>query len=280
MSDAFSVEANVGELNLTASPGPPIVIQIQERADGARIARVIISNPSRLNCLSSEIMDAFVGALGQLAEDGAIRALVVTGAGERAFIGGADIRELAGLDPASGRAFITRVHRCCAAVRDFPAPVIARIQGFALGAGLELAAACDLRVADARAQLGMPEVKLGVPSVVEAALLPGLIGWGRTRQMLLLGATISAAEALDWGLVEAVAPADQLDAVIDSWLEQICENGPRALRLQKALIRRWEEEPISGAVQAGVDAFAKAYEGDEPGRMAKAFLDRRAAAKR
>ena len=204
-------------------------------------------------------MEAFVAALGQLAEDRAIRALIVTGAGERAFVGGADIRELASLDPVSGRAFITRVHRCCAAVRDFPAPVIARIQGFALGAGLELAAACDLRVAAEGAQLGMPEVKLGVPSVVEAALLPGLIGWGRTRQMLLLGSTISAAEALAWGLVEAVAPAGELDTVIEAWIEQICENGPQALRLQKALIRQWEDEPVSGAIQAGIDAFAKAY---------------------
>ena len=258
---------------------PLAVTRIVDRADGARIAWISINNPTRLNCLNSVVMVAFVQALEALAEDTSIRAVVLTGEGDRAFIGGADITEMAGLNAESARAFITRVHACCAAVRDFPAPVIARIQGFALGAGLEIAAACDMRVAAAGAQLGMPEVKLGVPSVVEAALLPSLIGWGRTRQMLLLGSTIDAAEALAWGLVEQVAAPDALDAAVEAWLDQICEAGPEALRLQKALIRRWEELPMSGAVQAGIDAFAQAWAGEEPGRMMGEFLERRRVAK-
>src|SRR6202043_2052901 len=110
------------------------------------------------------------------------------------FIGGADIEELAELDAESARSLITAVHVCCDAFRHLPVPVIARIDGWALGAGLELAAACDLRVASARSQFGMPEVRTGIPSVVEAALLPQLIGHGRARRLLLTGEPIGAEE--------------------------------------------------------------------------------------
>ena len=132
--------------------------------------------------------------------------MILTGAGERAFVGGADIAELAHLDRDTARDFISLVHRCCDGFRRLAAPVIARIDGYALGAGLELAAACDLRVASERAMFGMPEVRVGIPSVVEAALLPQLIGNGRARRLLLTGETIDAAQALDWGLIDAVAP--------------------------------------------------------------------------
>ena len=118
---------------------------------------------------------------------------------------------------AGARRFITLVHRCCAAFRHLPAPVIARIDGYALGAGLELAASCDLRVASENSVFGMPEVAIGIPSVVEAALLPRLVGAGRARRLLLTGETIDAAQALAWGLVDAVAPADRLDDAVADW---------------------------------------------------------------
>jgi len=151
-------------------------------------------------------------------------------------------------------------------------PVIARIDGYALGAGLELAAACDLRVASERAIFGMPEVRVGIPSVVEAALLPGLIGHGRARRLLLTGETIGAAEALAWGLVDAVAPPEDLDAAVERFTVAILAGGPHAIRLQKALIREWEDLPTSAAVERGIDAFAAAYATDEPRRMAGARL--------
>ena len=215
--------------------------------------------------------------LAELAALGAredLRAVVLTGAGDRAFIGGADVREMAGLDAARAREFITRLHRVCAALRDLPVPVIARVNGYALGAGLEVAAACDLRVAASNAEFGMPEVRVGIPSVIEAALLPGLIGWGRTRELLLLGETIDAGTALRWGLVERVVPADGLDAAVEACLAALLKAGPRATRLQKKLIRQWEELPVSGAIAAGIDCFADAYATDEPSRLMRAFLDR------
>jgi enoyl-CoA hydratase/carnithine racemase len=153
--------------------------------------------------------------------------------------------------------------------------VIARIRGYAFGAGVELAAACDMRIASADAEFGMPEVRLGVPSVVEAALLPQLIGWGRTRQLLLTGDRIDAATALSWGLVENVVPADRLDAAVAQLVEAILACGPRAVRLQKALIADWEQLPLGQAIQRGIDRFAEAWETDEPRRLMQAFVQRR-----
>ncbi|SDB46879.1 enoyl-CoA hydratase [Belnapia rosea] len=241
-----------------------------------RVAHVTIDHQAKLNTLNPELMGDFVAAMASLSGDDSLHAVTVTGAGPKAFIGGADIGTMAAIaDEAGAEAFITLVHDCCRAVRACPAPVIARINGWTLGAGLELAAACDLRLAAEGARFGMPEVRVGIPSVVEAALLPGLIGWGRTRRLLLLGETIGAAEALDWGLVERVVPDDALDTSLEEWLGLLGEAGRRALRLQKALIRRWEDLPMAEAIAAGIPAFASAWRTDEPRRMLGAFAQRR-----
>lgn len=246
-------------------------VRTETRAPGALAAFVTIDNSARLNCLNTVLMDEFVRAMSQLSREPKLRAVVLTGAGDKAFVGGADIDEMAALDAAGARAFITRVHRCCAAVRDCPVPVIARIAGHALGAGLELAASCDLRVAAENARFGMPEVRLGIPSVVEAALLPALVGWGRARQILLLGETFTSAKAAEWGLVEEVAPAGSIDDTIERWLGALLAGGPQAIRAQKALMRRWEDLPMREAIAAGIDAFASAYETGEPARMLAGF---------
>ncbi|MBP8246758.1 MAG: enoyl-CoA hydratase/isomerase family protein [Phenylobacterium sp.] len=252
-------------------------IEIEARAGGACVAHVILDNAAKLNTLNSALMKEFAARIGALAKDEHLRAVVLTGAGDRAFIGGADIDEMAGLDAATARAFITRVHRCCEVLRDVPVPVIGRINGYALGAGMEVAAACDLRVAADSAMFGMPEVKLGIPSVVEAALLPSLVGWGRTRQMLLLGESFSAAQAQAWGLVEAVVPAAGLDAQVEAWLESLLAAEPGAVRLQKALIRRWEDLPMKEAIDAGIDAFEAAWATDAPTKAMAEFQAGRAA---
>ncbi|WP_374576219.1 enoyl-CoA hydratase [Phenylobacterium sp.] len=253
-----------------------VTLEFEDRP-GGRVARLTLDNARKLNTLNSALMELFVETVQGLAAEPDLRAVVLTGAGGRAFIGGADIDEMAGLDAESGRAFITRVHRCCAALRDLPVPVIARIDGYVLGAGLEIAAACDLRAASDRSHFGMPEVKLGIPSVVEAALLPSLVGWGRTREMLLIGETFGAADALRWGLVEIVEPAEDLDAALERWLEGLLAAKPRAVQLQKALIRRWEELPMSQAVAAGIDCFADAWTTDEPAQAMAEFLAERKA---
>jgi enoyl-CoA hydratase len=262
---------------MTIATAPSIDVRSEDRPAG-RVATVVISNPAKLNALGRAMLGEFVKAIARLGEDPALRAIVVTGAGERAFTGGADIREMGAIDsPDSARNFIGQVHAACAAVRAAPVPVIARVRGFCFGAGLELVTSCDFRVASQDAVFGMPEVRLGIPSVVEAALLPQLIGWGRTRRLLYTGETVDAATAVAWGLVEELA--DDLDAVVETRLADILACGPTAIRQQKALIRSWEALSPADAIDAGVECFADAYHTDEPKRMMADFLAAQAARK-
>ena len=252
----------------------------EDRAEG-RIATLTFANPERLNAIGAEMMGELIAAANRLAADEALRAVILTGAGERAFAGGVDIREMAAIDGLeSARAFITRLHHVCAAVRAIPAPVIAKVRGYCFGGALELIAACDLRIAAADARFGMPEVRLGIPSVIEAALLPMLIGWGRTRRLLLTGETIDADAACAWGLVEQVAAPEALDGAVEACLTDILACGPKAIRAQKALIQAWERLPLADAIAAGIDAFASAYHSDEPKRMMADFLAAQAARQR
>src|SRR5437868_8602795 len=244
----------------------------EDRPEGGYLARLVIDNASKLNALNRELMVEIVEAVKVLETDPELRLVIVTGAGERAFVGGADINDLAALDADSAREFIILVHRCCDGFHRLPVPVIARIDGYALGAGLELAAACDWRVASGRAVFGMPEVRVGIPSVVEAALLPQLIGYGRARRLLLTGVTIDAEEALAWALVDAVAPPDRLDDMVERFVAAILAGGAQAIRLQKRLILDWQELPTAAAIARGIDIFAEAYATDEPRRMAGARL--------
>lgn len=244
-------------------------LRVEDRGD---VRWVVVDRAAKLNVVNSPLLEALAAAFD--VGDGA-RAVVLTGAGPRAFIGGADIREMSALpDPEAARAFITRIHRACAAIRACRVPVIARIAGWCLGAGMEVAAACDLRLAATSARFGMPEVRVGIPSVVEAALLPGLIGWGRTRRLLLLGETIDAATAEAWGFCERVVEDARLDAALEEWLGLLREAGPRAIADQKALIREWEDLPLREAIAAGIPAFARAFETEEPRAMMARFLNR------
>ena len=256
---------------------PRLELALEERGAAGRVARLTVDHPGKLNILNRALMEELGDKVEQLAADDGLRALVLTGAGERAFIGGADIRDMAVLDRDGAAPFITALHRACDALRRLPVPVIARIHGYALGAGLEVAAACDLRIASEHARFGMPEVKVGIPSVIEAALLPSLIGWGRTRRLLLTAETIDAREAERWGLVQWCVPAAQLDAAVDELLDALFACGPAAIRLQKRLIREWEELPMSQAIERGIACFAEAFAGDEPQRKMGAFLAQAAA---
>jgi enoyl-CoA hydratase len=261
------------ELALESAETRQVLVRLDERKLG-RIAYVTIDNARRLNVMNGALMDALAETLAKLAADEALRAVVLTGAGPKAFTAGADINEMATIgNAASARTFIMRLHRCCDAIRNLPVPVIARIHGYCFGGGLEIAAACDVRIASDAATFGMQEVKIGIPSVIEAALLPALIGWGRTREILYLGETFSAADALAWRLVERMVPAAALDQAVEDWIGKLLTSAPGAVRLQKRLIRQWEDLPLSAAIAAGIDAFAASYETDEPVTTMRAFLE-------
>jgi enoyl-CoA hydratase/carnithine racemase len=252
-----------------------VITTMEERGPRGRLARLTISRQEKLNALDPETIAALTAAARALHNDAALRAVVLTGAGERAFIGGADIGTMMDLDADGGEAFITSLHEAIAAVRAIPVPVIARVNGYCLGAGLEVAAGCDLRVASTRAMFGMPEVKVGMPSVIEAALLPRLVGVGRAAELVLLGENIDAARALAIGLVEKVVPPAELDATVEQWIDAILAAGPQAVRLQKTLMREWERLPLDEAIRAGIATYRMSVAGGEPARMLAEFAARR-----
>ncbi|MEZ5852832.1 MAG: enoyl-CoA hydratase [Hyphomicrobiaceae bacterium] len=251
-------------------------VKVEERPGIGEVATVTVDNRSKLNCLNTPQVVALRQAFEKLSQSPSLRAIVLTGAGDRAFIGGADLSELGGMCQDSSRLYITRLHKACKAIRDCAVPVIGRINGFCLGAGLEVAASCDMRVASENAVFGMPEVHMGLPSVIEAALLPGLIGWGKTREILITGETFGAADALAMHFVEKVMPAERLDAHVDHWLYLIGRATPAAVRSQKALMNRWERVSVEEGIYAGIDAISNAYTTGEPQAAIAAFFEAKA----
>src|SRR5882762_10612180 len=227
--------------------------------DPRGVVRLTICNAGSLNILGSAVINGVREGLERLATEPAIRVLVIAGQSEKSMIGGADIKEMAKLDQASAEKFITGLRDLCEAARAFPAPVIARIPGWCLGGGLEFAAACDFRIAAHDAKFAMPEVKVGIPSVIHAALLPRLIGWGRARWLIMTAATIDAPTALNWGLVDAVAPEGDLDAAVESTVAALLECGPEALRAQKALLKQWQELPLKESVNLSIGVFGQSF---------------------
>jgi enoyl-CoA hydratase len=243
--------------------------------DPRGVVHLTICNAGPLNILGSEAIQAIREGLETLAPDLQIRALILAGESPKSMIGGADIKEMARLDQKSAEKFITGLRDLCEAVRMFPAPVIACLPGWCLGGGLEVAAACDFRVAANDAKFGMPEVRVGIPSVIHAALLPRLIGFARTRWLVMTAATIDAATALAWGLVDVVAPEGGLDTAIEKLADDLLKCGPEALRSQKVLLRQWEELPLTEAINLSVGTFGRSFLTDEPKRLMQAFIDRK-----
>ena len=251
-----------------------VELAVEETAKG-RVARLALSNPKKLNALSPTLVAALAARAGELARDDGLRVVVLSGAGRRAFAAGADLGVLTELDEASGRAFITALHRAIDAVRRLPCPVIAMLRGYCFGGAMELAAACDMRIADTTLVAGMPEVRVGIPSVIEACLLPRLVGWGKASELLMTGENIDAAEALRVDFVQRLCPPEELEEQTRRWIEAILAAGPGAVRAQKRIMRGWEELPEAEAIAASIGEFAAMFPTGEPAEFMRPFTERR-----
>ncbi|TPX31776.1 hypothetical protein SmJEL517_g04950 [Synchytrium microbalum] len=237
----------------------------KHRGATGKVATVTVNNERRLNVMNSALMKDFIKTFQDLSMDPELRCVVLTGAGNKSFIGGADISEMYQKDQDGAEAFIRQVSKCADVIRKTPVPVIGRVNGWCLGAGLEVAAACDFRISADTGTFGMPEVRVGLPSVVEACLLPDLIGWGRTRYLLLVGDNLPASTMQQWGFLENVVPLSKLDDAVNDCLDGIVASGPRAVKLQKELITKWERASSrEAATEAGAIQFRRAYETKEP----------------
>jgi len=197
----------------------------------SRISTIVINRPAVRNALNAATLEEIREAIETARNDGSIRAVIITGSGDRAFVAGADIGEIAALNPKDGQQFAHRGQSVFDAIETLGKPVIAAVNGYALGGGCELAMACTIRVASENAVFGQPEVKLGIiPGYGGTQRLPRLVGKGRALEMLLTGEMISASEALRIGLVNRVVPAPELQSTAEAFAKKIIANPSQAVR--------------------------------------------------
>jgi enoyl-CoA hydratase len=242
-----------------------------------RIGTLTIHRPDKLNALNRATIEELGRAITALVDEPAVGGIIVTGAG-RAFVAGADIGELAALDPVGARELSRRGQEVFARFEASHKPVIAAVNGFALGGGCELAMACHLRIASDLAKFGQPEVKLGlIPGYGGTLRLPRLVGPGLAAQLLLTGEIIDAAEAARIGLVNRVVPAPELMAVAEGMMKQMLANAPLALSRILDAIRRGVDAPPSALYDLEASSFANLAGTDDVREGTSAFLEKRPA---
>lgn len=239
------------------------------------VAIVTISRPAALNALSSALLAELQEAFKTISENEAIRAVILTGEG-KAFVAGADISEMKDFSPEEALCYAARGAAVFAAIEALPQPVIAAVNGFALGGGCELALSCDLRIASEKAKFGQPETGLGItPGFAGTQRLPRAVGTGYAMQMILTGKVIDSAEALRVGLVNSVYPADALMAEAMRLAEAIADNAPAAVRAAKRAIREGLELPLPQGIAREGQLFAACFATQDQRNAMAAFVEKR-----
>jgi enoyl-CoA hydratase len=240
------------------------------------IAAVTVNRPDKLNALSGAVILELRDAFERIAGAPELRAAIVTGAGEKAFVAGADIAELEKLSPSEARDFAVRGQRVFRLLETSGKPSVAAVNGYALGGGLELAMACTVRFASENARLGQPEVKLGiVPGYGGTQRLPRLVGRGRALEMLLSGEPVTAADAHRIGLVNAVVPQAELLAYSRAWLAKVLANGPLAVALAMEAVDAGLEAGLEEGLRLEAAAFGLSAATEDRREGTRAFLEKR-----
>lgn len=242
-----------------------------------RIAIVTINRPDKLNALNIATRKEILAAFEQLKGDDDIRVVIITGAGEKSFIAGADINEFAGMTAIKQRE-VMKGGRAFDSVEDFPKPVIAMINGFALGGGCELAMSCDIRIASTKAKLGQPEIKLGIiPGGGGTQRMTRLIGEGKAMELMLTGDMISADEAKQLGLVNHVFAPEELEAKTMELANRIAEMSPVALAMAKASVKNASRMNLREGLDSEIDLFALCFSSEDKEEGVRAFIEKRKA---
>lgn len=245
-----------------------------EKGDG--IALITINNPQALNALTVAMFQSLEQMLTGLEVDDAVRVVLLTGAGEKAFVAGGDIRYLNSLNVEGARAFALQAQRLYERIEVFPKPVIAVINGYALGGGCELAMACDLRIAAETAKLGQPEVKLGIiPGFAGTQRLARLVGKARAKELVFTGEMIDAREAWRIGLVNRVVPADRLMDEAKSVAAKMVDKSASAVRIAKDAIENGLEMDFARASRYEADLFALCFATEDAREGLRAFVEKR-----
>jgi enoyl-CoA hydratase len=242
------------------------------------IATITINRPKALNALNRATIDELTSAFESLAEQHEIRAIILTGAGEKAFVAGADISEMSGMDADAGAAFAAHGHDLGETMSQVPQIVIAAVNGYALGGGTELALACDFIYASENAKFGQPEVNLAViPGFGGTQRLPRRVGIAMAIEMVTTGEAINAAEALRIGLVNKVVPAAELMNVARATAAKIASKGPIAVAAAKRAIHATDQMSLADGIQFEIKSFGSCFDTEDQKEGMKAFLEKRAA---
>ena len=228
-----------------------------------------------LNLLGLELFQKLNHGLDEVAADANITTLVLRGAGERALTAGVDLYEMRDLTPQTAEELISTLHRAMRKMLTLPIPVIAAINGICLGGGLEMVLACDMRIASEDSTFGLPEVLAGVPSVIEASLLPKTVGLGRARRLIMTGESVTSKEALDMGLVDQVVPKDAMNAAALEAVGKFRNISPQVLAAQKDIVVKWLEQGDEQAAEYSIKAFALGFTSSHPREAMSAFLEKR-----
>ncbi len=240
------------------------------------VATITINRPKALNALNPATLDELMRCAGEVRDGGAVRALVITGAGEKAFGAGADIAAMVTMSAIEGRAFARRGQAVMQAIEDLPFPVIAAVNGFALGGGLELALSCDLIVAAESAKFGQPEINLGIiPGFGGTQRLARRVGIGPARLMIYSGDMINADEALRLGLVNRVVAPGELQREARKLADSLVAKAPVALQQAKAAINLGADVDLRDGCQYEAEAFAVAFGTEDRAEGMRAFLEKR-----
>jgi enoyl-CoA hydratase/carnithine racemase len=239
------------------------------------VAVIKLEGRGPLNLLGREVFLALKADLDRLDRDRSARAVILTGSGDRAFSAGVDLHQMMDLDPADAESFITSLHGPARKLLTMAIPAIAAIRGPCLGGALELILACDIRIAAEDAILGLPEVQVGIPSVIEASLLPPTIGLGRARRLLLTGETVDASEALTIGLVDRVVTADQLMKVAHETANNFVGMSRAVLASQKDIVAKWLELGEEESAAFTIKEFSRIFSTGAPHKGMSAFLEKR-----
>ena len=240
------------------------------------VATLTFNRPKSLNALNADLLDELADYLDKVAGDDAVRVLVLTGSGEKAFVAGADINELARCNALTGKLMAQKGQGAIAKLQRLPIPVIAAVNGYALGGGCEIALGCDFIYTAESAMFGLPEITLGlIPGFGGTQRLARRVGVGRAKELIFTGQMITAAEALSMGLVNHMVPADQLRDAVNKTARALCQKGRVALRAAKAAINAGLNADLETGCALEVDAFALCMASRDAREGTSAFLEKR-----
>jgi enoyl-CoA hydratase len=250
---------------------------IFEKSEG--IATITLNRPDALNAWSQQLAHEFLDALKDIAEDETVKAVIITGAGDKAFSAGADIKAMKGMTALKARALSQMGYNICNAIESLGKPVIAAINGYALGGGMEVSMACDFRIASDKAKMGQTEINIGlIPGWGGTQRLTRLVGKARAKELVCTGRIIDADTALQWGIVNKVAPHEELQITARALASELASKAPVAMKVAKSLIEKGADVDLQSALALEREGFGVVASSEDLQEGVSAFLEKRKAA--